>query len=425
MPSKGFAFGMNWVYYCANNIYMKKHKVAIIGTVGLPAKYGGFETLAEHLVDELGNQFDMSVYCTSKKYPKEKRPKTYKSAKLIFLPFDANGLQSIIYDSLSILHALFYADALLILGVSGGFMLPFVKLFTRKKIIISIDGIEWKRNKWSKLAKWYLWAAEYLAVKFSHADISDNESIQDYTAIRYKTLSNIIEYGADHTMKVKSTLSDKEKYSFLGKPYAFKVCRIEPENNIHIVLEAFSKLAQHTLVMVGNWKNGEYGIELRKQYANCKNIILLDPIYDQRELDLLRSNCHVYVHGHSAGGTNPSLVEAMYLGLPVIAYSVTYNKTTTENKAYYFKNTEELISIIDNTRLSDYKKQASLMETIAKRRYTWKVIADKYAFLITNAIKVGSKQNLLPKVSTKVSQRRLLQNEIGHLQTPLYFYEKR
>ncbi|MCU0323619.1 MAG: DUF1972 domain-containing protein [Chitinophagaceae bacterium] len=297
----------------------KKPKIAIIGTVGLPAKYGGFETLAEHLVDEMSNQFDISVYCTKKKYPKGSRPKKYKGAKLIYLPFDANGLQSVVYDSLSILHALFFADVLLILGVSGGFMLPFVKLFTNKKIIISIDGIEWKRNKWSKLAKWYLWAAEWMAVKFSHADISDNESIQDYTAIRYKTLSNIIEYGANHTMQVKAEPEDKQKYPFLTMPYAFKVCRIEPENNIHVVLEAFSKLPQHTLVMVGNWKNGEYGIELRKQYQSFSNIILLDPIYNQRELDLLRSNCLVYVHGHSAGGTNPSLVEAMYLGLPVIA----------------------------------------------------------------------------------------------------------
>jgi glycosyltransferase involved in cell wall biosynthesis len=407
-----------------DRMYMKKPKFAIIGTVGLPAKYGGFETLAEHLVDEMSNQFDISVYCSKKKYPKVSRPAKYKGAKLIYLPFDANGLQSIIYDSISILHALFFADVLMILGVSGGFMLPFVKIFTKKKIIISIDGIEWKRKKWSKLAKWYLWAAEWVAVKFSHADISDNESIQDYTAIRYKTLSNIIEYGADHTMQVKAEPEDKQKYPFISMPYAFKVCRIEPENNIHVVLEAFSKLPQHTLVMVGNWKNGEYGIELHKQYQAFSNIILLGPIYNQRELDLLRSNCLVYVHGHSAGGTNPSLVEAMYLGLPVIAYSVTYNKTTTENQAFYFKNADELTTIIANTRLAAYKEKAAILKEIALRRYTWKVIADKYAYLVKKVLTVSSKSKLQPTASLRLTKDSLIQNELGHLQSPLNFYEK-
>ncbi|MFM6306803.1 MAG: DUF1972 domain-containing protein, partial [Dolichospermum sp.] len=114
---------------------------------------------------------------------------TYKNAQLKYIPLDANGAQSILYDSISIAHALFYADVLLILGVAGAWLLPFVRFFTKKKIIISIDGIEWKRNKWKGLAKCYLWWVEKLAVKYSHIDISDNESIQDYTALRYGSLS--------------------------------------------------------------------------------------------------------------------------------------------------------------------------------------------------------------------------------------------
>jgi hypothetical protein len=141
-------------------------KVAIIGTVGLPASYGGFETLAEHLVKNLGDNYDLTVYCTKKKYSKENRPAMYGKAKLVYLGLDANGIQSIPYDTLSIIHSLFYADVLLILGVAGAWILPFVRLFTNKKIIISIDGIEWKRNKWSLPARWYLWWAEKIAVKY-------------------------------------------------------------------------------------------------------------------------------------------------------------------------------------------------------------------------------------------------------------------
>jgi glycosyltransferase involved in cell wall biosynthesis len=404
---------------------MKKKKVAVIGTVGLPARYGGFETLAEHLVEEIGGEFEMSVYCSAKKYKKSERIKEYKGAKLYYLPFDANGIQSIIYDCFSILHALFYADVLLILGVSGGFMLPLVKWFTNKKIVVSIDGIEWKRNKWSKMAKWYLWVAEWLAVKYSHADIADNESIQDYTAIRYKTLSNIVEYGADHTIKVSPSEADKRKYPFLKFPYAFKVCRIEPENNLDFVLEAFSKLPLHPLVIVGNWKHSEYSINTREKYGKYANITLLDPIYNQRELDILRGNCFVYVHGHSAGGTNPSLVEAMYLELPVIAYNVAYNRTTTEGKALYFKSAIELVKIINTKKVNELRSVGEAMKEIADRRYTWKIIANKYAFLITKALTAKQKSTMAPVLSEKLSSDNLLEYEIGHLRSTIPFYEKR
>lgn len=404
---------------------MKNQKIAIIGTVGLPAKYGGFETLAEHLVEHLGSKWDISVYCSAKAYTKQERVKTYKGARLLYLPFKANGIQSIIYDCISIVHALFYADVLLILGVSGGFILPFVRLFTNKKILISIDGIEWKRNKWSKLGRLYLWMAEWIAVKSSHADIADNESIQDYTAIRYKTLSNIIEYGADHTLNVNSTDADKKNYPFLKAPYAFKVCRIEPENNIGMVLQAFSMLPKHTLVLVGNWNNSDYGLEMRSQYSSFPNIILLDPIYDQRALDVLRSNCYVYIHGHSAGGTNPSLVEAMFLGLPVIAYGVTYNKTTTEGKAMYFSNVNQLLSLIKEKSIAELKQSALVMKEIANRRYTWKLIADKYEYMIIEVIRTSEKKKLTSRYATSLNKKRLLELELGHLQSTVHFYEKR
>lgn len=401
-----------------------KKTIAIIGTVGIPAKYGGFETLAEHLVKHLTEEYNVIVYCTGKKYRKEERLKEYLGAKLVYLPIDANGIQSIFYDCFSILHALFFSDVLLVLGVSGGILLPFVRLFTNRRLIVSIDGIEWKRAKWIKPAKWYLWWAEKVAVKYSHADISDNESIQDYTAYRYKTLSHIIEYGADHTMKIQPTEDHYALYPFLKSPFAFKVCRIEPENNIHIVLEAFSATSKFPLVMIGNWNNSEYGVQLRKTYGNDKNIILLDPIYDQGKLDLIRSNASLYVHGHSAGGTNPSLVEAMYLGLPIVAFHVSYNKTTTEDKAWYFHDVKELISIIENCTVDSMKKNASIMKEIADRRYTWKIISSKYSFLVKQVLQSKEKITVLP-IRNDIKENELVDMELGHLSYPTLFYEKR
>ncbi|MGB0850535.1 MAG: DUF1972 domain-containing protein [Bacteroidia bacterium] len=400
-----------------------KQRISIIGTVGLPAKYGGFETLTDHLVSQLSEEHDITVYCSKKKYSKEERISTYKGAKLKYINLDANGIQSIPYDSISILRSLFHSDILLILGVAGAWMLPFVKLFTRKKIIISIDGIEWKREKWSTLAKLYLRWAEKMAVKFSHADISDNESIQDYTAMRYGTISRVIEYGADHTMKVTPETVDVQNYPFLNLDYAFKVCRIEPENNVHVVLEAFAKMPKKLLVMVGNWEANSYGKKLKAKYSKNKNLLLFDPIYNQRTIDMLRGNASLYIHGHTAGGTNPSLVEAMYLGLPIISYNVSYNKTTTENRALYFKTEKELIELVSGTSVHALSYIADQMGDIAQRRYNWSLIAKKYNRLFHEVLAQEKKQRISP-ISEDIEDELLEEYGASHLRTARLIFEK-
>lgn len=393
-----------------------KTKVAIIGTVGLPARYGGFETLTEHLVEELSDTYDFTVYCSSKKYSSEERKESWKGSRLKYIPLDANGIQSIFYDSWSILHALRGSDVLLILGVAGAWLLPFVRMFTNKKIIISIDGIEWKRDKWPLAAKLYLWFAENLAVKYSHIDISDNESIQDYTSLRYETISRVIEYGADHT-RVNAAPSEQDfvTYPFLSKPYAVKVCRIEPENNVLTILKVFSENPEHHLVVVGNWENSHYGKDLKQKFSVFKNISLLDPIYDQHTLDMIRGNASLYIHGHSAGGTNPSLVEAMFLGLPVICYGVSYNRTTTGDQAFYFSDEKELGNLLKTLTQADIKKCALRMKKIAENKYVWNTVAEKYSQVIQESFSVTAKKNVYPEIS-RLDKKMLEKYNISHLQ---------
>ena len=133
----------------------------------------------------------------------------------------------------------------------------------------------------------------------------------------------------------KDTVS---KYPFLLNEYAFSLARIQPDNNVELILDSFVANSLYPIIFVGNWNNSGYGKSLKKKYKDNPNIVLLDAIYDSTELNLLRSNCMVYIHGHSAGGTNPALVEAMFLGLPIIAFSNGFNEYTTENKAIYFNN---------------------------------------------------------------------------------------
>lgn len=355
-------------------------KIAVIGTVGLPATYGGFETLTQYLTKELNQELDFTVYCSSQTY-KEQLP-SFNNATLRYINLNANGIQSIPYDMLSILNALKFADTLLILGVSGCLILPFIKLFSKKRLVVNIDGLEWKRQKWNGFAKWFLKFSERLAVKYADKLVTDNKVIQDYVTATYNKPSHLIAYGGDHATKEVLSAETLKRYPYLNTPYAFKVCRIEPENNIEMILRAFSKSPNIPLVLIGNWQKSEFGQKMKSTYAGTDHIHMLDPIYDQKILNEIRSNCYVYIHGHSAGGTNPSLVEAMHLSLPILAYSIHYNRETTKNSALYFESSQDLASLITALNPERLKQNALAMKTIADDCYTWKSIAQNYRSII-------------------------------------------
>lgn len=347
-------------------------KIAIIGTVGVPACYGGFESLVENLLDYTPEDVEYIVFCTSQKY--KQKLEIYKGAKLKYLDLNANGKDSIIYDYKSMKMSL-DSDIMLILGVSGCIFLPFIRRKYKGKIITNIDGLEWKRDKWNFIAKWLLHYSEKMAVKYSDIVIGDNKGITDYVKEAYKKEAVLIAYGGDHVSKVEDdTLY--EKYPFCKNSYSVTVCRIEPENNIHVILEAFSKMSGNQLVMVGNWKNGEYGSELKEKYSKFDNIHLLDPIYENHTINWIRSNASVYVHGHSAGGTNPSLVEAMNFGLPILAFDCVYNRETTMNECLYWKNSEDIQYFFQS--IPDLDSIASKMQDIGKKLYSWEKIAEQY-----------------------------------------------
>lgn len=357
-----------------------KKKLAILGIVGVPANYGGFETLVDNLLDLLPKYFEVTVFCESRSYPENLS--NYKGANLVYLNHKANGASSIIYDALSLLKTYKTQDYILLLGVSGAFIIPFLKPFARAKIVTHIDGLEWKRDKWGFFAKKFLKFSEALAVRFSHGVIADNKHIQDYVRSEYERDSFLIAYGANHVTPVEPDHFLK-KFSFLSAPYIFTVCRIEPENNVEMQLRAFKECdIGMPYVVVGNWNANEYGMKLYHEYSKVHNIILYNPIYEMEELNALRSNCFFYLHGHSAGGTNPSLVEAMYLGLPIIAYGVNYNRETTFGKAMYFDDFDELKSLLLSIRDLDRVEMQNSLFKLAKKNYSWRAINKKYVAML-------------------------------------------
>jgi len=340
--------------------------IAVIGTVGVPACYGGFETLVENLLDESSLDNSVIIYCSSKSYSVKRTE--YKNAELVYIPLNANGAQSIPYDFCSLLHAAFIkrSENLLILGVSGAVCLPFIRLFSKAKIITNIDGLEWKRDKWNFWAKRFLKFSEKVAVKYSDIVVADNKGIADYVMLEYNVAAEIIAYGGDHAIVKSLSISDDD--------YALALCRVEPENNVELILESFSK-TNKTLKFIGNWSNSDFGCLMRNKYQQYSNIEIIDPIYDIETLFEIRQKCSFYIHGHSAGGTNPSLVEMMHFGKPIFAFDCNYNRASTEDSAQFFDNTDELIKLINSSVSLD---NASNMKEIAERRYTWRIVKKQY-----------------------------------------------
>lgn len=343
--------------------------VAVIGTVGIPACYGGFESLVENLTSYSSSNIKYHVFCSSKSYPEQLTE--YNGASLSYIPLSANGIQSIPYDIYSLICCLFKRpDVTLILGVSGCLFLPIYRLFSNSKIVTNIDGLEWKREKWGRLAKKFLKLSESFAVKFSDVIITDNKAIGDYVDAEYSKSNVVIAYGGDHSIISGVDVGPTDDY-FLS------LCRIEPENNVQMILEAFLN-SQQKLKFVGNWDASEFGRDLKRKFATSPNIQILDPIYDINQLYKLRSQCKGYVHGHSAGGTNPSLVEAMHFEKPIFSFDCSFNRYSTENRAFYFDSAKGLLNLIDTSTIKSLVDNAKFMKAIANDNYTWEKVNSNY-----------------------------------------------
>ena len=359
---------------------MTKKKIAIIGTDGLPANYGGFETLTYYLVDNLAKEYDITVYCS--KTPKDKKLKAFNFAKLIYFPLKANGWQSVLYDCITITHAYIYSETLIILGFSGAFVFPLNKLF-RKNIIFNIGGIEWKKVRGIEIsAKFEVFIKrwmEKLCVRNSNSVIIDNTSFNEYLTKEYGIKPVLAEYGGNHAVSSPITDDIRIKYPFVINSFDLTVSRAQEDMNIHLIIEAYKSIPQRTLVVISNWQISEYGKKLYSENRDkYSNIFLLPAIYELSIINAIRGHCELYIHSHSLCGTAPSLVEAMSLNLPVIAYDVAANRATTEEKALYFKDSSSLIKILINLDKSEIEKIRNSMLDISTRRYNWERISNIY-----------------------------------------------
>lgn len=367
-----------------------KKKVAIIGTNGIPAQYGGIETLAEYLARDLNEDYDLYCYCS--KTPKDKRLESYRNTKLIYLPLKANGWQSIFYDGWSILRSLCKHDVLVVLGCSCPFVMPLKKLTRKGMLLNAIGGRESDKVRgWKPLGKlevaikktlsrWSVKSSDYVIID-NAANVKEFEKKHGFNPI-------LAEYGGDHATSEPITFEMQEKYPFLGGQYDVTVSRAQEDMNIHMVIDAYKQVPERNVVIISNWEKSEYGQKLYAENAGkYDNIILQNAIYNQKELNTIRSNAALYLHTHSMCGTAPSLVEAMYLGLPIICFKASTNIETTEHQSIYFESVPELVNILKKLDEQTIETLKANLHAIAIRRYIWKRISNIYKECIDKCIK--------------------------------------
>jgi hypothetical protein len=323
-------------------------KIGIIGTRGIPNHYGGFEQFAEYLSTYLVNEnCEVYVYNSSNHPYKEK---IFKGVHIVHCNDPEKKMGTIgqfVYDMNCILDTRKRdLDIILQLGYTSSSIWSF--LFPKGPLIITnMDGLEWKRSKYTYFVRRFLSYAERLAIKHSDYLISDSEGIKIYIDDKYNKNSKFIAYGSNVVSIVDETIL--EKFNLKGLKFNMLIARIEPENNVETILDGvvLSKIKIPFLV-IGDYKINSFGKQIKEKYQNYKHIIFLGSIYNIEELNCLRHFCDLYFHGHSVGGTNPSLLEAMGSGNLIIAHNNIFNKAILKEDGFYFYTPEDVSFYLKN-----------------------------------------------------------------------------
>ncbi|MES2609819.1 MAG: DUF1972 domain-containing protein [Pseudomonadota bacterium] len=356
-------------------------RIAVIGTDGMPARYGGFETCVEQLAPRLARRgHSTEVFGSS--VGRTVRARSEARLAHRYLPLRANGLWSVPYDLLNFLICWRRVDAMLVMGVSGGIFMPWLRRVAgARRLIVNVDGLEARRDKWTGLKRWFLERSEALAIRHAHVVVSDNQGIADVVLARHGRTSTVIAYGCDHVLRLPpgdAQVLVHERFGLAPGGYLLTVARIEPENQIAEMLQAFLASPQPLYVLVGNFSGTPLGRELLVRYQGEPRIRFIDSLFDPRALAALRACCHIYLHGHSVGGTNPSLVEMLPYQRPLLAFDCSFNRYTLDGEGGYFADVPSLTRQLQQPALQAWVPAPALAQSPC---YRWEAIADAYEAL--------------------------------------------
>lgn len=359
--------------------------ISLIGTRGVPARYGGFETCVEEVgrrLVELGEH--VTVYCRAT----DERPAQYLGMRLVHLPaMRRKTLETLSHTALSVGHAVAHrCDVAFVFNAANAPLLPLLRL-AKIPVVTHVDGLEWKRAKWSGAGQRYYRRAEALAVRWSDALIADATGISDYYLERFGVDTDYIPYGAPKLTDVGTNRLAELDVSPAG--YHLVVARMEPENHVHLAVEGYRRsAARRPLLVVGSAPYAqEYTDRVHSLAGADPRIRFLGGIWDQELLDQLYAGALTYIHGHSVGGTNPSLLRAMGAGTATSAFDVNFNREVLGEPGRYFRDAAELSALCEAAEADETATIArgeALLGTLD--RYDWDVVARDYRALAARVL---------------------------------------
>lgn len=363
-------------------------KIAFVSTRGIPNNYGGFEQFAEYISVGLAQRgHDVTVY-SPKFHPYQHD--NYKGVKIkhIYSPetWMGSSVGSFFYDFASLKDALKNEDFDIIYEAGYTSIIPAYIWFDVKKrkrpiFTTNMDGLENKRSKFNPIVRRFLDWEEKMAVKYSHYLIADNMGIHDYYKEKYGKESKFLAYGAN----IHDDFNAEYLKEFGLKPeeYYILIARLEPENNIIMAIEGYlhsKENGRRPLIIVGK-TNTPHGKELVKKYENEKNVRFVGGIYDFKKLDSVRHFSRAYFHGHSVGGTNPSLLEAMAAGCFIFAHDNIFNRAVLKDNAWYYPSALKVSEFLDNIdTIVDKHKIEFIAQNIdvIRNEYSWEHLVDEH-----------------------------------------------
>ena len=370
-------------------------KIAIMGTRGIPNRYGGYEQVATYLAPGLVQHGHQVTVYNSRNHPN--KDNNWNGVEIVHCNDPENKIGTVgqfIYDFNCIRHARKRNyDVILALGYTSSSIWGW--LYPADSFIISnMDGLEWKRSKYSALTRKFLQYAEKLAIRYSQNYIADSRVIKDYLQEKYGVNAMYIPYGSTiHTMHDKNRLSE---FGLTPHNYYLIIARLEPENNIEMILDGYCKSGSNLpFAVVGNTGN-TYGKKLLKKYGTNRSIHFIGACFDQVTLHNLRHYCKLYFHGHSVGGTNPSLLDAMASGAAIAAHNNPFNKAVVSNDALFFSTVQEAAYLfsVDPPGASMI---AGNLEKI-KENYNWEAVIAQY----NSFIKLCNSKKILQEASASM-----------------------
>lgn len=381
-------------------------KIAILGTRGIPANYGGFETFAEQLSTRLVTRgHAVTVY--GRKHYSSGATRSYQGVNLVVLPTIRHKyFDTVIHTFLSVLHAIFFRYDIILICNAANSIFALLPRLLGTPTLVNVDGLERKRKKWNWLGRKYYLVSEWLSTFLPTAIVTDAQVIQDYYATRYHKDSAMIAYGADVERRVApETLL---KFGLKSNQYILYVSRLEPENNAHLVIEAYEKVKTDLpLVIVGGAPYAEEYIANLKSTKDPR-IKFLGFVFGT-DYRALQQNAYCYVHATEVGGTHPALIEAMGAGNCALVLNTPENLEVMGEAGISYDSVDDLATqlrrlLATPTIISEYRARAMAR---VRARYNWEQITNQYEWLLAKLAGLETTAKPLPLLSREVNVKEV------------------